>query len=58
MNERTRELLRKMAKYGGSFAASLAVAWQQADAENEAKLEREFRPLLETYRQFLDRSLQ
>jgi hypothetical protein len=53
MNEDELALLGAMQRYGGSFASALAEAWMRADASNRVKLQREFGPLLESYRRFL-----
>ena len=44
--------LRMMERYGGGFAGALAVAWQRADADNQARLEKAFPDLLQRYAEF------
>lgn len=43
------EMLRCMEKYGGGFAASLAVAWQKANLTNKKRLEAAFPELMKQY---------
>jgi hypothetical protein len=49
----TLNLLRAMKRWGGSFSSELAEAWLYADLDNRRALEREFRPMLESFRRFL-----
>lgn len=50
MDKNTIAALRKMEKYGGSFASLIAQAWFKADLSNQRKFQREFGDLLNQYR--------
>lgn len=47
-------VLDRMASQGGSFASSLARAWQSADSENSMRLEQTFPHLLDRYARACD----
>lgn len=54
MTERDRKAVLLMERIGGSFASALAKAWQHADANNSARLEKAFPELLADYGQMVD----
>jgi hypothetical protein len=43
------DAVKLMERIGGSFASALAVAWQRADLNNQAKLKAAFPELLRDY---------